>query len=423
MPPSTIILISIIIILLILLSQKHLAFSKAQSDLEAKYRELSAAHSFLTEEKEKIQAEIERLIGDKLSFDLSHNAVIGENKLLSLNNRKLSDEITRLLDEREKHEVSLKQLLSSNLEAMPWLAGMMADYITYDLEILARSLDWGWDKQRLKKVASIRDIRNSTKEQIAAAKLAIYQLEYLKTLYPSLDDVLSSDYKDLDFKRDQIPEYDPARDYLSKEEWNSLTDCQRNQLALDRYISSHKKSNWQIGRDYELFVAYRYSLKGYLVDTFGSYMQLEDLGRDLILTKGHEVRIVQCKYWAQHKEIHEKHLFQLYGTVVAYCIEHNISQSYVKGIFVTNITLSKMAKQFADYLGILVVENYAMGDFPRIKCNIGRNEFGTKQYIYHLPMDQQYDLVKIDQPGECYAFTVEEAESLGFRRAFKWHSI
>jgi len=38
-------------------------------------------------------------------------------------------------------------------------------------------------------------------------------------------------------------------------------------------------------------------------------------------------------------------------------------------------------------------------------------------------MDQQYDLVKINQPGECFAFTVEEAESLGFRRAFKWHSI
>ena len=328
-----------------------------------------------------------------------------------------------LLREKNEREEALNKLFSSNIKSMPWLAGMMADYLTYDLKIIADGLNWGSDKKRLNKVSSILDIRKSTKEQIAAAKVAIYQLEYLKTLYPSLDDVLSSDYKDLDFKRDHIPDYDPARDYLSKEEWNNLTDCQRNQLALDRYIASHKKSNWQIGRDYELFVAYRYSLKGYLVDTFGSYMQLEDLGRDLILTKGHEVRIVQCKYWSQHKEIHEKHLFQLYGTVVAYCIEHNISQAFVKGIFVTNITLSKMAKQVADYLGILVVENYAMGNFPRIKCNIGRSEFGNKQYIYHLPMDQQYDLVKIDQPGECYAFTVEEAESLGFRRAFKWHSL
>lgn len=36
-------------------------------------------------------------------------------------------------------------------------------------------------------------------------------------------------------------------------------------------------------------------------------------------------------------------------------------------------------------------------------------------------MDQQYDKVKIEKPGEFYAFTVYEAEANGFKRAFKWH--
>lgn len=83
----------------------------------------------------------------------------------------------------------------------------------------------------------------------------------------------------------ELPDYDPTRDYLSKEEYNSLSTVERNQLALDRYKASHKKSKWQIGRDYELYIGYRYSQSGYSVDYFGSYMGLEDLGRDLICKK------------------------------------------------------------------------------------------------------------------------------------------
>ena len=40
-----------------------------------------------------------------------------------------------------------------------------------------------------------------------------------------------------------------------------------------------------------------------------------------------------------------------------------------------------------------------------------------------LPMDLQYDKVKIKNEGECTVFTVEEAERLGFRRAYKWHEV
>ena len=61
-----------------------------------------------------------------------------------------------------------------------------------------------------------------------------------------------------------------------------------------------------------------------------------------------------------------------------------------------------------------------MGEFPRIKCNIGKDVNGISTKIYHLPFDQQYDKTQIVHKGECYATTVEEAEKLGFRRAGRW---
>lgn len=136
--------------------------------------------------------------------------------------------------------------------------------MTYDLEIEAKKLDWGSNVQREKKVASIRAIRADAQKRIEEAKVATYQLDYLRTLYPALDDILETDYKDLNFTG-EIPEYDPVREYLSREEWLSLSLVERDQLALDRYVQSHNKSKWQIGRDYELSIAYEYSKKGYSV--------------------------------------------------------------------------------------------------------------------------------------------------------------
>ena len=118
------------------------------------------------------------------------------------------------------------------------------------------------------------------------------------------------------------------------------------------------------------------------------------------------------------KAIHEKHIFQLYGTVVAYQIEN--PNKKVIGLFICTCSLSDTAKRFADFLGVQYKENASIGDYPLIKCNINRT---TKERIYHLPFDQQYDRVVISPNSEeCYAWTVQEAEDKGFRRAWRWHS-
>ena len=94
----------------------------------------------------------------------------------------------------------------------------------------------------------------------------------------------------------------------------------------------------------------------------------------------------------------------------------------VSPLFITCTKLSDEAKSFAQKLHVTYVENFSFKEFPRIKCSIGKDAFGAQTKIYHLPMDQQYDSVIIDKPEERLVFTVEEAESLGFRRAYRWHN-
>ncbi|MBQ8893050.1 MAG: restriction endonuclease [Clostridia bacterium] len=311
----------------------------------------------------------------------------------------------------------------SNLKAIPYMAGIMADFETYSIEIIAQKMMWGESKERAKKVQAIREIRKDAQAIVERSKEAQYQLQYLFSLYPSLEEILDYEFNQLPaYELTALPDRDNSKNYLSKEEYQALSVTERNQLALDRYITSHNRSKWQIGRDYELYVGYTYSQLGYEIDYFGSYMGLEDLGRDLIAKKENEILIVQCKYWSSSKTIHEKHIAQLYGTMISYRIENELPEEInLKGVLITNTVLSDVALKFANYLQIETKENFPMGDYPRIKCNIGHGEDGKPVKIYHLPFDQQYDTAKIKDDGEFFALTVKEAEAAGFRRAFRWN--
>lgn len=209
---------------------------------------------------------------------------------------------------------------------------------------------------------------------------------------------------------------DPASGWLSAEEYGALPPRERNQRALDRYLMA-RKTPWQLGRDYERYVGYLREQDGWQVRYQGIFEGLDDLGRDLVCGRDGRIEVVQCKRWAQHKVIHEKHIFQLFGTVVAARIEH--PGVPVEGTFVTTTALSERAQAFAEQLAIAVQERFPLDDYPRIKCNIAR---ATGERIYHLPFDQQYDRAEIGAiSGETWVSTVAEAEELGFRRAWRWH--
>jgi Restriction endonuclease len=210
-------------------------------------------------------------------------------------------------------------------------------------------------------------------------------------------------------------EVDPAQHWLTAEEFRRLPSAERNQLALDRYLRS-RKSRWQIGRDYERYVGYLREQDGCRVSYQGIFKGLEDLGRDLLAEKDGNLEVIQCKRWSQSKVIHEKHIFQLYGTMIATRIDNPAKT--VSGTFVTTTSLSERAREFARQLEIRVEENFPLGDYPRIKCNIARP---SGERIYHLPFDQQYDTTLVEpERGELWLATVAEAEEAGFRRAFRW---
>ena len=336
--------------------------------------------------------------------------------------KQLETKITSL-NKRLEPRIGLLKVAGSNLEAIPYMSKIIADYETYGIEALACSLNWGYSIQRSSKVKSIREIREDARQIVEKNKEAQYQLAYLLELYPGLKDVIEMDYRQLPvIPIDDLSERDEIQNYLSKEEYNSLSSAERSQLALERYIESHSKTKWQIGRDYELFIGYQYQCNGAAyVEYTGETLKLEDLGRDLIVhQKDDSVLIVQCKYWSEVKEIHEKHITQLFGTAICYALENGLSPQKVKGVLVTNIHLSSMAKKMAKLLDVDVREGVPMGEFPRIKCNNGVGENGEKTMIYHLPFDQQYDRIKMSHKNDFWAFTAYEAEQAGYRRAMRW---
>ncbi|MGI6655162.1 MAG: restriction endonuclease [Christensenellales bacterium] len=325
---------------------------------------------------------------------------------------------------RMQHRIDFLESLYSFEKSSKYISRLMADYETYYIEILAKKLDWGYSQERLHKVASIREIRAMARESIEKSKQAEYSLAYLLSQFPDLEKYLDVDEGDelanneyempITHQGDSINQ-DEVYGYVTEEEYKAMSETERNQLALDRY-SQRRRTKWQIGRDYELYISYMYRKQGYNVDEFGSYMRLADLGRDLIAKKDASTLIIQCKYWSKNKQIHEKHIFQLFGTVSMYKLETSMGLLDIKGVIVTNTELSPKAKTMADYLGILYKENVPAGDYPSIKCNIRNWE-----RIYHLPFDQKYDDTIIRNKGEFYAFTVREAEGAGFRRARRWY--
>lgn len=388
-----------VMIMIVLFLAKIFVVDKPYDEIEALKNEVKQANAKVVRQYEKHKVELMKY-SEKLERQEKEN---------------------RELTQRLNDSVFVSEKAKSNLSAIPYMSAIMADFETYGLEKLVRKLDWGSSQERLKKVKAIKEIRKDAEAMVEKNLESRYQLAYLLNLFPNLQDVIDADFQQLPIVDvNDLSEYDAARDYLSKEEYASLSTSERNQLALDRYKNSHKRSKWQIGRDYELFVGYKYQQHGYIVDNFGEYMGLEDLGRDIIAKKGTKTCIIQCKYWSSKKQIHENHINQLYGTMVSYCIENNVNKEDVSGILITNIELSPMAKKVAAYLGIKYVEKFEMGEYPCIKCNIGHNEFGEKTRIYHLPFDQQYDSTKISGKDEFMAMTVAEAERAGFRRAFKW---
>ena len=320
-----------------------------------------------------------------------------------------------MLDERE---LALAKMAAEKTSGFPWFANAYADFVhLQELRVAEEMVNKS--RPAYSSAEKVKEAGRRRREAERIAKIFKYQIEYYEALFPWLADLKGEEIEDelirIQEGMSADTDEDPAIRWLTPEEYKSLAPSEKFQRALERYWTK-KKSKWEIGRDYERFIGYRYESEGADVAYHGIIEGFDDLGRDLIVTSGDEVCIVQCKYWSLEKTIHEKHIFQLHGTTIAYTLDH--PRKKVRGHFVTSTKLSDRARQFATHLGIEVTEGLSLSPYPCIKCNISGR---SKERIYHLPFDQQYDTTRVEKSrGELYAATVAEAEKLGFRRAFRY---
>lgn len=268
-----------------------------------------------------------------------------------------------------------------------------------------------------------RELKKKIREATYESKLLKYRWEFLLSIFPELKQYTEdeeqylhlSDYKNYE---DFSDNRDRVHDWISDEEYNRLTEDERNQRALDKY-KNRNKSKWEIGMEYELYIGYVLRKDGFMIKQFGIENGLNDLGRDIIAEKAHldgsrNIYIIQCKRWSAESLLHENVVCQLFGTTLEYQIRHrDLFNVKIIPLLVTTTDLSDTAKEFAKRLGV-VYKIVQMGEYPMIKCNID-------SMIYHLPFDQQYYTTKIvDAKGEKYVWTVAEAVALGYRRAMRW---
>ena len=265
----------------------------------------------------------------------------------------------------------------------------------------------------------VKEVKQEKRALAERLKFVEFQLKSYEEYFPQLEeyrDLILDERVHLSAGSDNLEELettDPSQLFLSREEWEGLSASERNQLALDRYVA-RSKSDWEIGRYYERYLGSLRETSGWVVTYHGALRGFEDLGRDLLCARNGAVEIVQAKCWSRSKSIHEKHLFQLFGTTVHYRLA-NVGVK-VTPVLATTTSLSEVAAEVARALGIRVDSISLPSSYPMIKCNIN---LSTREKIYHLPFDQQYDRTQVSRQGECYVATVKEAEHRGFRRAWR----
>lgn len=310
------------------------------------------------------------------------------------------------LKKREKSMKELsKKLQEEQSQRYPWLAARIAEWRSEALDVTVRDKA---DKSQMQTLLRKAEAEN---------KMLMNQISFYEYIFPALEDFRTMPPSEaINAAKNESGELPYL--WVSEEEYKELSIPEKQQLWLDKYFNKRSKNSWEAGIKYERYIGYLCEKEGYSVKYSGAKLGLNDMGRDLIVNKGKTTYVIQCKRYKEGKETHENHIFQLFGSIVHYKKDAGDDKSVV-GVFVTTSVLSPIARECADYLKIKVFENVPFKKYPLIKCNISRD--GEK--IYHLPFDQQYDNVCISfSQQEKYVSTVGEAESNGFRHAWK-HSF
>ena len=317
-------LIVIVVAAILIVSVKHAideSNEKILKHLKVKERELASLHDCKVKELETI------------NFQFRNDM---DRREITLRN------LQKQYDEKVEN---FNSIVNEKSQTYPWLATLFSELKYIEDEKISHH----FKHKPHPAIKAAEEISRIAKEKRALQKLNKmyeYQLNYYENLFPWLEDFKELDpvsaYKIVnELETDMSSEYESVREWLSPEDYKNLPSSEKWQLALQRYLSK-QKTNWEVGIDYERYIGYIYENKGYLVKYQGALLGLEDMGRDLQATSNKETVIIQCKRWSASKTIHEKHIFQLYGSLVQLRIERN--DNSIRGIFITSASLSPVAK-------------------------------------------------------------------------------
>jgi len=157
----------------------------------------------------------------------------------------------------------LRNAFAERSKGFPTLAKAFGEYLALRDDQIAA---WLSHRRRpaLRAAEIVRELKSERRALAEECKILRYLVEYYEDLFPQL-----ADYRELESleeinRETAAKDEDPARRWLSPEEYNDLPTAEKLQLALDRYWRE-PKSSWQLGRDYERYVGFCHERKGYEV--------------------------------------------------------------------------------------------------------------------------------------------------------------
>lgn len=417
-------------------------------NLRASEKELKSLKGSFVELYNNINSKYQKILEEKKNLNSYKNSLLQEFENKSL---KLEEELTlekaNLLSRREKQEAEFRKKLELIEERTSELKGVYNNVFSSvnwlknkyeDFYFLLDEKSIVYPKGRYATKCSEAQKEFARENKVLRRKVLDLeqQLNQIESLIPDVEEIVDITSEDKYLDDVEVDTTDKIDLLVKQTEQIQLSRTEILQIALDRYVN-RKMSKSAVGQDYERFIGYLYEQQGYKVQYHGIKKGLADLGIDLICTKGKETLLIQCKNWSKSKNIHENAINQLFGTSMKFYLDRwEVNKYKSKGslfedigipfnedfqpVFITTTELSATALEFAEALRIQILTIPYEKNYPRIKCNVGKDQFGKITRIYHLPFDQKYDITQNILNGGENVLTIGEAEEKGYRKAFRW---
>jgi hypothetical protein len=158
----------------------------------------------------------------------------------------------------------LTKIIDQRKSQFPWLASAIADFYALISERDAKYLE-NKSHPATRSAEVVREYGKKQRDAIRESRLMRYRVECYGKIFPWISDYVGDDVPDAAVDVSGVEhnqEDDAAKYWLSKADYERLPTVEKYQKALDNW-KRRKRSNWEIGRDYERNVGYVYETQGY----------------------------------------------------------------------------------------------------------------------------------------------------------------